>query len=123
YPLIDNLYSNGTNSATGHTWLNAAFVNDYLERSYANYVRDYGQPDAMVYPKSGFLWDNAISHGLSAKVWGEYAEYFTGPNGQPSTGSWQDWFRDSQILEGKVQGTLHAPIGYYQTKADVPSLD
>ncbi len=44
-PLIDNEYSAGTNSAVGHTWLDSAFVNDYLERSYANYVRDYGQPD------------------------------------------------------------------------------
>ena len=79
FPLVDNLYSNGTNSATGHTWLDAAFVNDYLERSYANYVRNYGQPDSMVYPKSGFLWDNALAHGKTARVWGEYAPYFTVP--------------------------------------------
>ncbi len=123
YAIIDNLYSEGTNSATGHTWLDAAWVNDYLERSYANYVRDYGQPDAMVYPKSGFLWDNALTHGLDARVWGEYAEYFTGPNGQPPTGGWKDWYRDSQILEGTHQGKLHAPLGYYTTKADVPSLN
>ncbi|MGI8699869.1 MAG: alkaline phosphatase family protein [Nocardioidaceae bacterium] len=123
YGTIDNLYSDGTNSATGHTWLDAAWVNDYLERSYANYVRNYGQPDAMVYPKSGFLWDNAITHGLDARVWGEYAEYFTGPNGQPASGDWKDWYRDSQILEGQRQGKLHAPLGYYTTKADVPSLN
>ena len=123
YVNVDNLYSEGTNSATGHTWLDAGWVNDYLERSYANYVRDYGQPDAMVYPKSGFLWDDALSHGLSARVWGEYAEYYTGPNGQPAQGDWKTWYRDSQILEGKVKGQLHAPLGYYTTKADVPSLN
>ncbi len=123
FGTIDNLYSEGTNSATGHTWLDAAWVNDYLERSYANYVRDYGQPDAMVYPKSGFLWDDATAHGLSARVWGEYAEYYTGPNGQPATGDWKDWYRDSQILEGQRHGKLHAPLGYYTTKADVPSLN
>ncbi len=27
FPLIDNLYSDGTNSASGHTWLDAGFVN------------------------------------------------------------------------------------------------
>ena len=123
FPLIDNLYSDGTNSATGHTWLDAGFVNDYLERSYANYVRNYGQPDSMVYPKSGFLWDNAQAHGLSARVWGEYAEFFTGSNGAAATGSWADWYKDSQILEGKREGDLHAPMGTFTTKSDVPSLD
>jgi len=122
FPLIDNLYSDGTNSASGHTWLDAGFVNDYLERSYANYVRNYGQPDAMVYPKSGFLWDNAQAHGLNAKVWGEYAEYFTRANGAAATGSWTDWYRDSQILEGKQTGQPHVPVGTFTTKTDVPSL-
>ncbi len=122
FPLIDNLYSDGTNSASGHTWLDAGFVNDYLERSYANYVRNYGQPDAMVYPKSGFLWDNAQAHGLNAKVWGEYAEYFTRANGAAATGSWTDWYRDSQILEGKQTGEPHVPVGTFTTKTDVPSL-
>lgn len=122
FPLIDNLYSDGTNSASGHTWLDAGFVNDYLERTYANYVRNYGQPDAMVYPKSGFLWDNAQAHGLNAKVWGEYAEYFTRANGAAATGSWTDWYRDSQILEGKQTGQPHVPVGTFTTKTDVPSL-
>jgi YVTN family beta-propeller protein len=123
FPLIDNLYSDGTNSAVGHTWLDAGFVNDYLERSYANYIRDYGQPDAMVYPKSGFLWDNAQAHGLSAHVWGEYAEFWNGPNKTACPGTWADWYKDSQILEGKATGTPHVPVGYCQTTADVPSLD
>ncbi|MGI8696023.1 MAG: alkaline phosphatase family protein, partial [Mycobacteriales bacterium] len=123
FPLIDNLYSAGTNSAVGHTWLDAGFVNDYLERTYANYVRNYGQPDAMVYPKSGFLWDDARAHGLSARVWGEYAEYFTTPNGTGFKGTWSDWYHDSKVLEGKTKGPLNYPLGYYQTKSDVPSLD
>ncbi|GAB3416393.1 bifunctional YncE family protein/alkaline phosphatase family protein [Flindersiella endophytica] len=123
YPLIDNLYSDGTNSATGHTWLDAAFINDYLERSYANYVRNYGQPDAMVYPKSGFLWDNAISHGLTTKVWGEYAPWFTTPSGANCPGTWAQFYQDSRILEGKATGDLHVPMGYCTTKSDVPSLD
>ncbi|RMI31608.1 hypothetical protein EBO15_42415 [Actinomadura harenae] len=122
FPLIDNLYSDGTNSASGHTWLDAAFVNDYLERSYANYVRDYGQPDAMVYPKSGFLWDNAMAHGLDAKVWGEYAEWFSTKDGKDCGGSWQQWYQDSKILEGKAQGDPHLPMGTCTTKTDVPSL-
>jgi hypothetical protein len=123
FPLIDNVYSNGTNSASGHTWQDAAFVNDYLERSYANYVRSYGQPDAMVYPKSGFLWDNALAHGKTAKVWGEYAKDFVAPDGTHAAGNWADWYRDSQILEGKQTGTLHTPVGYNKSISDIPSLD
>ncbi|MFC0042271.1 bifunctional YncE family protein/alkaline phosphatase family protein [Actinomadura rayongensis] len=123
FPLIDNLYSDGTNSASGHTWLDAGFVNDYLERSYANYIRNYGQPDAMVYPKSGFLWDNARAHGLSARVWGEYAEWFTAPDGKDCPGTWTQWYQDSKILEGKATGQLHSPIGHCQTRTDIPSLD
>ncbi|MGW7378994.1 hypothetical protein [Streptomyces sp. NPDC054794] len=41
YPLIDNLYSDGTNSAEGHHWLNQAFVNNYLQQMYGNYTRSY----------------------------------------------------------------------------------
>ncbi|MDX6240646.1 MAG: hypothetical protein QOG10_5466 [Kribbellaceae bacterium] len=123
FPLIDNLYSQGTNSATGHTWLDAGFVNDYLERSYANYVRSYGQPDAMVYPKSGFLWDNALAHGKTAKVWGEYAAGFVAPDGTNAAGTWADWYKDSQILEGKQTGQLHTPVGYNKSISDIPSLD
>lgn len=123
FPLVDNLYSDGTNSASGHTWLDAAYVNDYLERSYANYVRNYGQPDAMVYPRSGFLWDNAMSHGLSTRVWGEYAEWFTTPHDQPCPGTWSQWYRDSQIMEGKAEGEKHVPDGYCTTKTDIPSLN
>jgi DNA-binding beta-propeller fold protein YncE len=123
FPLIDNLYSEGTNSASGHTWLDAAFVNDYLERSYANYVRSYGQPDAMVYPKSGFLWDNALAHGKTAKVWGEYAKDFVAPDGTHAAGNWADWYRDSEILEGKQTGELHTPVGYNKSISDIPSLD
>ena len=77
----------------------------------------------MVYPKSGFLWDNAQAHGLSAHVWGEYAEFWNGPDKTPCPGTWTDWYKDSQILEGKATGTPHVPVGYCQTTADVPSLD
>ena len=122
-PLVDNQYSSGTNSAVGHTWLTAAFVNDYLERSYANYVRNYGQPDALVYPKSGFIWENAQRHGLTVADWGEYAEYYTGPDGRGAQGTWQQWYHDSQVLEGKAPGPLHVPLGYYKARSDIPSVD
>jgi len=125
YPTIDNMYSDGTLSADGHNWLTQGFVNDYVERSFGNFTRSYPASggDALAYAKSGFLWDNAARHGLKTKVWGEYANYFTGPGNTAPQGTWQQWYHDSQVLEGKVAGPLHAPVGYYQSHSDVPSLE
>ena len=124
-PLIDNLYSGGTLSADGHNWLTQAFNNDYNERQFGNFTRSYPASggDALAYGKPGFLWDDAQRHGVTAHSWGEYANFFTGPNNTPARGDWQQWYRDSQILEGKATGRLHAPVGYYQTHSDVPSLE
>src|SRR5262249_29260702 len=38
-------------------------------------------------------------------------------------GRWADWFRDSQIMEGKLSGSLHVDSGEFQAKSDVPSVD
>ena len=124
-PLIDNLYSGGTLSADGHNWLTQAFNNDYNERQFGSFARSYPASggDALAYGQGGFLWDDALRHGRSAHSWGEYANYFSGPNNAPARGDWQQWYHDSQVLEGKASGPLHAPVGYYQTHSDVPSLD
>jgi len=124
-PLIDNLYSGGTLSADGHNWLTQAFNNDYNERQFGNFTRSYPASggDALAYAKPGFLWDDAARHGVSAHSWGEYANFFTGPNNTPARGDWQQWYHDSQVLEGKARGPLHAPVSYYQSHSDVPSLE
>ena len=125
FPLIDNLYGGGTLSADGHNWLTQAFVNDYIEREFGNFVRSYpaAGADSLAYAKSGFLWDDALRHGKSVRSWGEYAQYFEAAGGQQPTGTWKQWYHDSQILEGKATGKLHVPVGYYQTHSDVPSLE
>ena len=124
-PLIDNLYSGGTLSADGHNWLTQAFNNDYNERQFGAFARSYPAAggDALAYGQGGFLWDDALRHGRSAHSWGEYANFFSGPNNTPARGDWQQWYHDSQVLEGKARGPLHTPVGYYQTHSDVPSLD
>jgi len=124
-PLIDNLYSGGTLSADGHNWLTQAFNNDYNERQFGNFTRSYpaSGADSLAYGKPGFLWDDAQRHGVTAHSWGEYANFFSGPNNAPARGDWKQWYHDSQVLEGKAKGPLHAPVGYYQTHSDVPSLE
>jgi len=125
FPLVDNLYGGGTLSADGHNWLTQAFVNDYIEREFGNFTRSYPAAggDALAYAKSGFLWDDALRHGLSVRSWGEYANYFQAANGSQPTGTWAQWYHDSQILEGKASGKLHVPVGYYQSHSDIPSLE
>ncbi len=125
FPLIDNLYGGGTLSADGHNWLTQAFVNDYIEREFSSFIRSYpaAGADSLAYAKSGFIWDDALRHGVSARSWGEYAQYFEAPGRQQPTGTWKQWYHDSQILEGKATGRLHVPVGYYTTHSDVPSLE
>ncbi|MFC5648036.1 bifunctional YncE family protein/alkaline phosphatase family protein [Paenibacillus solisilvae] len=123
-PLIDNLYTGGTMSADGHQYLTQAFVNEYLNQSISHYTRSYpyNGGDAMAYAKSGFLWDNAIKHGVSVRNWGEYTSKFQDANGNPDKSSWKQWYQDSKILEGKADGQLHVPVGFYQAWTDVPGL-
>jgi YVTN family beta-propeller protein len=124
YPLLDNYYSGGTLSADGHNWLDQAFVNNYIQQEFGNFTRSYpaSGADALAYAKSGFIWDNALKHGKSVADWAEYANFFQSANGQQPQGTWQQWYQDSQIMEGKASGSLHVPVGYNQTSTDVPSL-
>ncbi|KUM98694.1 hypothetical protein AQI88_01770 [Streptomyces cellostaticus] len=123
YPLIDNLYSDGTNSAEGHHWLNQAFVNNYLQQMYGNYTRSYQTGDPLSDVKSGWIWDNALKHGRSVTNWGEQTDSYVDASGKgTAAGSWPKWYHDSQVMEGRATGPLNYPVGSYQPKTDIPSL-
>ncbi|HET6500777.1 MAG TPA: bifunctional YncE family protein/alkaline phosphatase family protein [Amycolatopsis sp.] len=130
FPLIDNLYSDGTNSAEGHNWLDQAFVNNYIQQMYGNYTRSYpfNGGDPLAYAQSGFIWSDAAQHGVSTTDWGEYANGFKNSAGQGGSGlqnapgTWQQWYHDSQVLEGKATGPMNFPVGQYQPTTDIPSL-
>ena len=124
FPLLDNFYVGSLASFDGHAWANAAFVTDYLERGYtAGFQRSYpfNGGDSLAYSPSGFIWEDALRHGKSVRVFGEFAPRFDGP--REHFGQWSDWYRDSQIMEGKVEGSLHTRAGEFKAKADIPSLD
>ena len=124
FPLLDNFYVGSLASFDGHAWANAAFVTDYLERGYtAGFQRSYpfNGGDSLAYSPSGFIWEDALRHGKSVRVFGEFASRFDGP--REHFGQWSDWYRDSQIMEGKVEGSSHTRAGEFKAKADIPSLD
>ena len=79
FVLLDNTYCSGVLSADGHQWADTAFATDYMERSFAGFPRSYpdgmddDDVDALAYAPSGFIWDNAIRHGLSLRDYGEFS--------------------------------------------------
>jgi YVTN family beta-propeller protein len=123
FPLIDNLYSDGTNSAEGHHWLDQAFVNNYMQQMYGNYTRSYQTGDPLSNVKTGWIWDDALAHGKSVTNWGEQIDRYTNAQGQGSpANSWSQWMHDSQVLAGTATGPLNFPLGSYTAKTDIPSL-
>ncbi len=71
--LLDNFHVSAKCSADGHQWTDASIVTDYIEKNMRAWFRSYPhvQTDALVYAPSGFLWDNAIKHGKSVRIYGE----------------------------------------------------
>ena len=73
YLLLDNYYVSGKSSAEGHSWTDAAIVTDYIEKNVRAWFRSYPHvlADALVYNKKGFLWNNALDHGKTVRIYGE----------------------------------------------------
>jgi hypothetical protein len=73
YMLLDNYYASGKCSAEGHSWTDAAIVTDYVEKNVRAWFRSYPHvlADALVYNKQGFIWNNALDHGKSVRIYGE----------------------------------------------------
>lgn len=73
FSLMDNYYASGKSSAEGHQWTDAASVSDYVQKNVRAWFRSYPhrQEDALVYNRNGFIWNNALDHGKSVKVYGE----------------------------------------------------
>jgi YVTN family beta-propeller protein len=73
FMLLDNFHVSGKCSAEGHQWTDASIVTDYIEKNMRSWFRSYPhvQEDALVYAPTGFIWDNAIRQGKSARIYGE----------------------------------------------------
>ena len=71
--LLDNYYASGKSSAEGHQWTDAAMTSDYVEKNVRAWFRSYPhvQNDALVYNKEGFIWNNALDHGKTVRIYGE----------------------------------------------------
>ena len=135
FVLFDNLYDSGSNSADGHQWVTQAFAPDYIEKAFGGFTRTYpfNGGDALAYVPSGFLWDNALRHRKSVRVYGEYVNGLRagtremGPwstgflgSGVTDAGTWSDFYRDTQLLAAGRDDEMHVQL---EAHSDVPSLD
>lgn len=101
--LLDNYYVSGKCSAEGHQWTDEGMVTDYVEKNVRAWFRSYPhvQTDALVYDKEGFIWNDALDHGKTVRIYGEASTvYVNGP---------QDWL-DIYGLLAKDQ-----PLSFFNT--------
>jgi YVTN family beta-propeller protein len=109
FVLLDNTYCSGILSADGHQWSTTAFGTDYLERSFAGWPRSYpdgmgpDEVDALAYAPTGFIWDNAVKHGVSLWNFGEFTMQTSGwtdpqREGEPKWADYWDEFRHGRGL-------------------------
>jgi len=104
FVLLDNTYCSGLLSADGHNWATTAIATDYLEKSFAGFPRSYpdgmsdDEVDAIAYSPAGFLWDSALAHKKSLRIYGEFAitESKWRDKKNLSTPKFLDYFRDFQ---------------------------
>ena len=99
FGLFDNAYASGETSAPGHMWADAAFANDYFERSWpALYGErsedDLSHGDGAVYSYAGYLWQAARRAGVSFRDYGELVD----PGKTPA----QPWVADVPSLIGLI---------------------
>jgi YVTN family beta-propeller protein len=111
FALLDNTYCSGILSADGHQWSTAAFGTDYLERSFAGWPRSYpdgmgpDEIDALSYPSSGFIWDNALKYGVSLWNFGEFTMQSCGWKDPTREGNprWADYWDEYLNGRGEVR--------------------
>jgi YVTN family beta-propeller protein len=96
--LLDNYYASGKSSAEGHSWTDAAIVTDYLEKNVRAWFRSYPHvlADALAYNKEGFLWNNALDHGKTVRIYGEGCTPNL-KNGVNWTGIYQSWLERKPV--------------------------
>jgi YVTN family beta-propeller protein len=111
FALLDNTYCSGILSADGHQWSTTAFGTDYLEKSFAGWPRSYpdgmgpDEIDALAYAPSGFIWDNALKHGVSLWNFGEFTMQDCGWKGpaRKDAPKWQDYWDEYLNGRGEVK--------------------
>lgn len=119
FVLLDNYYCNGVVSADGHQWATQGIATDYEEKSFGGWARGYDfGADPLAFAPTGFIWDNALLHGLSFRNYGE----FDVPTLEPAAAGWADVYDDYKSGANKIgfrQSIANEPLRRY-TCANYP---
>jgi YVTN family beta-propeller protein len=105
FPLLDNVYAPSRQSADGHPWIvmsGSFYSNDILS---PDWIRSYpgGNPnDALTNTPKGFLWSEMDAKGLSARLYGEWADVKVAKKPGGGDYEWSDFYATSQCKEGKA---------------------
>src|SRR5262249_4554922 len=93
---------------------------DYLEKQFGAFVRSYpfDGGDPLAYQRTGFLWNAAQNARNTVRNYGEYESHINLPSPTPS---WNDWWHDALVMEGKLDEPLR--VGASKSYSDVPSLN
>jgi YVTN family beta-propeller protein len=136
FVLLDNTYCAGILSADGHQWSTTAFATDYMEKSFSNFPRSYpdgmgvDEDDALAYAPTGFIWDNAVKHGVSIRNYGEFmspaVKWRDGRNGTPDfLTCYHTWKGESDAAVFESYPMVESlkkisPVGYVGWAMNVP---
>lgn len=77
FVLLDNLYTDGEVSQSGHQWTDAAYASDYCEKQWILGYGRHGQVDSDMRLTSSpgeYIWSLARKKGLKSRVYGEYVD-------------------------------------------------
>jgi len=108
FVLLDNFYCSGVLSADGHQWTDEAYVTDYLEKSFADFVRSYPYDgdDALAYASSGFIWDQVLRQGLTFRDYGEFVKAEITPPAAKFIDIYQDFLDNTNKVKIQAKANL-----------------
>ena len=94
FVLLDNFDTDAAVSADGHNWSTAAYASDWVEKlwpaTYSGRRATYDfEERGPASPQAGYLWNDAIDHGVSFRDYGEFLKLGGDAPFQPSDPSLQ----------------------------------
>ncbi len=140
FVLLDNTYCSGILSADGHQWTDSGLASDYIERSFAGWVRSYPAggagdegADALAFSPAGFIWDNALAHGWTVHDFGEFttaSKHWKDPAHTSKitfADVWQDYTNGANAIEYTCQPDIESLRPFMETNwiswdLDVPDV-
>jgi YVTN family beta-propeller protein len=89
FVLLDNFDCDATVSADGHNWSTAAYASDWVDKlwpaEYSERRRTYDfEERGPASPQAGYIWNDALEHGVSVRDYGEFVQLDGAPPFTPS---------------------------------------